>query len=60
LDEHASRFPAGVLEPEREAERVFALCDVGRVADARREGARFLAATPSGPLAARVAASCAR
>src|SRR5262249_25608585 len=31
LDEHASRFPDGALSPERGAERVVALCKVGRI-----------------------------
>jgi hypothetical protein len=59
LDEHAARFPNGVLAEERTAARVFALCDLGRVSDASGEAQRFLAERPRSPLAARVRASCA-
>jgi hypothetical protein len=59
LDEHAARFPESTLEPERSAERVFALCRAGRDADARIAADAFLRAHPAGPLAARVGASCA-
>jgi hypothetical protein len=58
LDEHAKRFPAGVLSPERSAERVFALCQAGRVTEARPLAAAFLAATPEGPLSKRIRSSC--
>jgi hypothetical protein len=60
LAEHASRFPHGVLTEERAAARVFTLCDLGRSAEARVEGERFLQDAPRSPLAARVRASCAR
>lgn len=59
LDEHATRFPLGVLEPEREAERIFALCKAGRLDVARREAARFVATARPTLLVARVRASCA-
>lgn len=58
LDEHARRFPAGVLTEEREAERVLALCAAGRTADAKRAGSAFLAARPRSALAPRVRGSC--
>jgi hypothetical protein len=58
LDEHARRFPAGVLTEEREAERVLALCAAGRTADAKRAGSTFLAARPRSALAPRVRGSC--
>jgi hypothetical protein len=58
LDDLAARFPHGSLEPERSAERVFALCRAGRVDDARREAGMFLEAHGIGPLATRVRASC--
>jgi hypothetical protein len=35
LDEHARRFPTGVLAPERRVSRVRALCAVGRMNEAR-------------------------
>ena len=59
LDELALRFPDGVLTEERSTERVLTLCQLGRVAQARQEAARFLRATPSSPLVSRVTASCA-
>jgi hypothetical protein len=59
LAEHAARFPASALAPERSAERILALCRAGRNVDARREGQAFLAASGSGPLALRVQRSCA-
>jgi hypothetical protein len=59
LDEHAARFPDGVLEPERAAQRVFALCRAGRVDEARQARERFLAAVRPPLLAARVRATCA-
>jgi hypothetical protein len=58
LDEHARRFPVGALAEERSSERVFALCALGRTADARVEAAHFLSAFPRSPSAARVSASC--
>ena len=58
LDEHAARFPASVLEPERSTERVLALCRAGREAEARGAARQFLVAHPSGPLAVRVRSSC--
>jgi hypothetical protein len=57
LDEATRRFPRGSLGPERAAERIFALCALGRVADAQRESAVFLK-SHAGPLGKRVAASC--
>jgi hypothetical protein len=60
LDEHARRFPRGLLGEEREAERVLALCELGRVAEARRAAAAFLAESPRSPLADRVRTSCAQ
>lgn len=59
LDEHAARFPRGVLEPERSAERVRALCRAGRIGEARAAGQRFLATERPAHLAARVRSSCA-
>jgi hypothetical protein len=59
LEEHARRFPAGVLLEERLAARVAALCAVGRAVDARQEADAFLLARPRSPLADRVRAPCA-
>jgi hypothetical protein len=58
LDEHAARFPKGVLAPERSAERLIVLCQLG-VADPRAV-AQFLAARSGSPLAARVRRACVR
>jgi hypothetical protein len=56
LDEHATRFPHGVLEPERTAERLIVLCELG-VADAR-DVSQFLSTHAGSPLAARVRRAC--
>ena len=59
LDEHGARFPSGELRGERMAARVFALCELGRIDEARRAAELFLAFAPSSPLVPRVRASCA-
>ncbi len=46
------------LTQERAAIRVFALCKLGKQAQAQQAANAFLAAWPTPPLAARVAASC--
>ena len=58
LDEHAATFPRSDLEPERFAERIFALCRAGRIDEARSATSAFLHAHPAGPLAVRVKAAC--
>jgi hypothetical protein len=58
LEEHARTFPDGILVEERLAERVAALCMLGRVAEAREESRRFLRAFPGSPLAEGVRTSC--
>jgi hypothetical protein len=57
LEKHAALFPKGALAPERVAERLIVSCRVGD-ADAHAV-ARFLAASPGAPLAARVKRACA-
>jgi hypothetical protein len=57
LDEHATRFPKGTLAPERAAERLIVLCEVG-AAD-QRAVSQFLAGHSGSPLAARVRRACA-
>jgi hypothetical protein len=57
LDEHAARFPRGALAPERSAERLIVLCELG-TADPRAVS-QFLAARADAPLAARVRRACA-
>jgi hypothetical protein len=58
LDEHALTFPRSDLEPERFAERVFALCRARRIDEARSAASAFLHGHPTGPLAVRVKAAC--
>jgi hypothetical protein len=58
FEEHARRFPNGILAEERAAERVSALCALGRVGEARSAAASFLHDRAQSPLAARVQASC--
>lgn len=58
LDEHARRFPSGVLAHEREAARWLALCGSGRGDAARGPVSAFLAEHPGSPLAARLRAAC--
>lgn len=50
---------AGYMREEREAARVFALCQAGNQSAARTEAAAFLRKHPRSPLAGRVSASCA-
>lgn len=58
LDEHATRFPRGVLAQEREALRVLVLCDLGRVGEAQRARERFLRSAPDSPMVERVRNAC--
>jgi hypothetical protein len=58
LDEHERRFPQGVLAEERSAERVTALCGLGRVDEAHAEAARFIATHADSPLVSSVRRSC--
>ena len=48
----------GVLQQERAAVSVFALCESGQVALARSEAAKFEQRWPQSALVARVRASC--
>jgi hypothetical protein len=57
LDEHAARFPHGVLAPERTAERFVVMCEL-HAADPRAV-AQFLSTHPGSLLAARVRRACA-
>jgi hypothetical protein len=60
FDEHERHFPHGVLAEERAVERILALCQLGRRADAAREGATFLEEHPASRLANHVRSSCAQ
>jgi len=57
LDEHAARFPDGVLAPERVAEHLIVMCTLS-AADPRAV-AGFLSSHAGSPLAARVRRACA-
>jgi hypothetical protein len=59
LEAHATRFPDGALREERRAARIVALCELGRMAEAKEEAKRFLEESPQSPLAGRIRASCA-
>ena len=60
LSQHEQRFPGGLLRPERDAARVFALCEAGDVKHARQAAQRFAAAHAASPLLAKVKATCAK
>jgi hypothetical protein len=57
FDEHARRYADGVLAEERSAERVIALHELGRTAEANAAAAAFLHAYPGSHLAARIRAA---
>jgi hypothetical protein len=60
LDEHARRFPHGVLRVDRIASRVEAYCGLDRVAEAKRHAARLVDQAPRNlALIDRVEATCA-
>jgi hypothetical protein len=56
LDEHVARFPHGVLEPERSAERMIARCKLGQV-DAKTAQS-YLASHAGSSFAARLQDAC--
>jgi hypothetical protein len=58
IDEHAWQFPNGTLAPERSVLKIRALCQAGRVDDARSEAWVFLKANPEGPSSRVVRSSC--
>lgn len=60
LRQHEHRFPRGLLQPERDAARVFALCEAGDVKQAQQAAQRFAAAHATSPLLAKVKATCVR
>jgi hypothetical protein len=59
FDAHARSYPRGVLEEERSAGRVLALCALGRVAEARAQRDVLRAEHPASAHAARIRESCA-
>ena len=58
LDEHARRFPGGALAEDSDAERIQALCALGRAGEAHDLAVRFLAGHSASPHAPSVRASC--
>ena len=58
LERHERRFPAGALSEERLAGRVLALCQLGRMADARRSAELLRAVAPQSPLWPRLRQAC--
>lgn len=58
LDEHARRFPRGVLREERQAMHAQALCSSGDLARGRREAQVFHEEFPSSALGAAMDAKC--
>jgi hypothetical protein len=58
-ERHAALYPRSQLALERGALRVFALCKLGRKADARALAAELLAAAPRSPLRASLEEGCA-
>jgi hypothetical protein len=59
FEQHALEYPTGVLAEERSAERVIALCDLGRESEARSAAEVFLRDHARSPLADRLRESCA-
>jgi hypothetical protein len=58
LQQHAERFPAGVLAQERMGLTALALCAQGQPAEGAALRERFLKEAPKSPLAARVRDAC--
>ena len=58
LDEHTRRFSRGALAEDCDAERIYALCALGRSSEARSLASRFLTSHPASPHGASVRASC--
>jgi hypothetical protein len=58
LDEQDERFPDGLLQQERAAARVLALCQAGLVREARAQASRFERLWPRSALLGRVRAAC--
>jgi hypothetical protein len=58
LNDHAARYPSGVLVDEREGVRAIALCRAGRLAEGKAAADRFLGAARKSSLATRVRSAC--
>lgn len=60
LHRHKQQFPSGLLQPERDAAYVFALCEAGDAREAHEAAQKFAASHPTSPLLAKVKATCVR
>lgn len=58
LDEHARRFPNGVLALERSGVRTVALCQSGRLAEGRAAARSYLRLVPNSVLSKRIRVAC--
>lgn len=58
LERHGAEYPRSSLAPQRAVARMNALCQLGRVDEARTVADDFIAAHPSSPLLARVRSVC--
>jgi hypothetical protein len=58
LDEHAKRFPSGVLSLERTGVRTVALCQSGRVDEGRAAARSYLRSVPNSVLSKRIRVAC--
>lgn len=58
LERHGAEYPRSSLAPQRAVARMNALCQLGRVDEARAVADDFIAAHPSSPLLARVRGVC--
>ena len=58
LDEHRSDYPSGQLAPERDYKRAVAMCELGRIEDARAIAAAFARAYPKSPLRGKAESVC--
>lgn len=58
LDEHARRFPSGVLAAERAGVRPIALCQAGRLDEGRSAATSYLRVVPNSVLSNRIRVAC--
>ncbi len=58
LDEHARRFPSGVLAVERSGVRTVALCQAGRLDEGRAAARSYLRLVPNSVLSKRIRIAC--
>jgi hypothetical protein len=58
LDEHARRFPSGVLALERSGVRTVALCQAGRVDEGRTAARSYLRLVPNSMMSKRIRIAC--